>query len=45
MMSKARKGVNDPRVHKSECDKIVASLLEVGTPTWYLVFDDEGHGV
>ncbi len=39
-----QQGVNDPRVPKSESDQIVASLKEVGTPTWYLVFDDEGHG-
>lgn len=39
-----QQGVNDPRVPKSESDQIVASLKEVGTPIWYLVFDDEGHG-
>lgn len=39
-----QQGVNDPRVPKSESDQIVASLREVGTSTWYLVFDDEGHG-
>ena len=39
-----QQGANDPRVPKSESDQIVASLKEVGTPTWYLVFDDEGHG-
>ncbi len=39
-----QQGVNDPRVPKSESDQIVASRKEVGTPTWYLVFDDEGHG-
>jgi len=39
-----QQGVNDPRVPKSESDQIVASLKELGTPTWYLVFDDEGHG-
>ena len=39
-----QQGVNDPRVPKSESDQIVASLKEAGTPTWYLVFDDEGHG-
>jgi len=39
-----QQGVNDPRVPKSESDQIVASLKDIGTPTWYLVFDDEGHG-
>lgn len=39
-----QQGANDPRVPKSESDQIVASLKEVGTSTWYLVFDDEGHG-
>ena len=39
-----QQGANDPRVPQSESDQIVASLKEVGTPTWYLVFDDEGHG-
>lgn len=39
-----QQGVNDPRVPKSESDQIVASLKKIGTPTWYLVFDDEGHG-
>jgi dipeptidyl aminopeptidase/acylaminoacyl peptidase len=39
-----QQGVNDPRVPKSESDQIVSSLKEIGTPTWYLVFDDEGHG-
>jgi len=31
-------------VPKSESDQIVASLKQTGTPVWYLVFDDEGHG-
>lgn len=39
-----QQGVNDPRVPKSESDQIVAALEETGTPVWYLVFDDEGHG-
>jgi dipeptidyl aminopeptidase/acylaminoacyl peptidase len=37
-------GLNDPRVPKSEADQIVASLREQGTPVWYLVGKDEGHG-
>ena len=39
-----QQGVNDPRVPKSESDQIVERLSAVGTPAWYLVFDDEGHG-
>jgi len=39
-----QQGANDPRVPQSESDQIVASLKEQGTPTWYLLFDDEGHG-
>lgn len=39
-----QQGTNDPRVPQSESDQIVASLKSAGTPTWYLVFDDEGHG-
>ncbi|MDQ6860565.1 MAG: S9 family peptidase [Verrucomicrobiota bacterium] len=37
-------GANDPRVPKSEADQIVAALKEQGTPAWYLVGKDEGHG-
>ncbi len=39
-----QQGVNDPRVPKSESDQIVNALKKTGTPVWYLVFDDEGHG-
>jgi dipeptidyl aminopeptidase/acylaminoacyl peptidase len=39
-----QQGVNDPRVPKSESDQIVAALKKTGTPVWYLVFADEGHG-
>jgi dipeptidyl aminopeptidase/acylaminoacyl peptidase len=39
-----QQGVNDPRVPKSESDQIVERLTAIGTPAWYLVFDDEGHG-
>lgn len=39
-----QQGANDPRVPKSESDQIVAALKETGTPVWYLVFTDEGHG-
>lgn len=37
-------GANDPRVPKSEADQIVATLKQQGTPVWYLVGKDEGHG-
>ena len=37
-------GANDPRVPKSEADQIVATLKKQGTPVWYLVGMDEGHG-
>jgi dipeptidyl aminopeptidase/acylaminoacyl peptidase len=37
-------GANDPRVPKSEADQIVAGLRQQGTPVWYLVAKDEGHG-
>src|SRR3546814_3407791 len=37
-------GVNDPRVPKFESGQVVAKLRENGIATWYVVFDDEGHG-
>ena len=37
-------GANDPRVPKSEAEQIVATLKEQGTPVWYLLGKDEGHG-
>ena len=37
-------GANDPRVPKSEADQIVSTLKKQGTPVWYLVGKDEGHG-
>lgn len=37
-------GANDPRVPLSEADQIVAALTASGTPVWYLVAADEGHG-
>ena len=37
-------GANDPRVPKSEADQIVATLKKQGTPVWYLLAKDEGHG-
>ena len=37
-------GANDPRVPKSESDQIVAKVRENGTPVWYLLGKNEGHG-
>jgi dipeptidyl aminopeptidase/acylaminoacyl peptidase len=37
-------GGNDPRVPLSEAVQIVQTLKEKGTPVWYLMAKDEGHG-
>ncbi|WZX99258.1 S9 family peptidase [Bacillus sp. FSL W7-1360] len=37
-------GANDPRVVKSESDRVVEALREKGREVEYIVFDDEGHG-
>lgn len=37
-------GENDPRVRKSESDRIVSEVREHGVEVWYLVARDEGHG-
>ena len=37
-------GANDPRVPKSEAGQIVDTLKKQGTPVWYLLANDEGHG-
>lgn len=37
-------GGNDPRVPKSESEQMVAKLKAQGTPVWYLMAKDEGHG-
>jgi dipeptidyl aminopeptidase/acylaminoacyl peptidase len=37
-------GANDPRVPLGEADQIVARVKQGGTPVWYLVAKDEGHG-
>jgi dipeptidyl aminopeptidase/acylaminoacyl peptidase len=37
-------GANDPRVPKTEADQIVDTLKKQGTPVWYLLANDEGHG-
>jgi len=37
-------GANDPRVPQSESEQVVAKLRENGAETWYVLFEDEGHG-
>jgi protease II len=37
-------GQNDPRVPLSESQQIVETLRKNGTPVWYLMAEDEGHG-
>jgi dipeptidyl aminopeptidase/acylaminoacyl peptidase len=37
-------GLNDPRVPHTEAEQIVAALRKRGTPVWYLMARDEGHG-
>jgi dipeptidyl aminopeptidase/acylaminoacyl peptidase len=37
-------GRNDPRVPYTEAEQIVATLKRNGTPAWYLLANDEGHG-
>ena len=37
-------GGNDPRVPLSEAEQIVARVRQAGTPVWYLMARDEGHG-
>ncbi len=37
-------GKNDPRVPVSESDQIVSGLQKQGTPVWYVMAKDEGHG-
>lgn len=37
-------GGNDPRVPRSEADQMVAKVRGNGTPLWYMVASDEGHG-
>lgn len=37
-------GKNDPRVPVGESEDMVAVLEKKGTPVWYLMADDEGHG-
>jgi len=37
-------GANDPRVPLSESEQMVKRIRAVGTPVWYLMARDEGHG-
>lgn len=37
-------GANDPRVPRTESEQMVQALEENGTPVWYLLATDEGHG-
>jgi dipeptidyl aminopeptidase/acylaminoacyl peptidase len=37
-------GKNDPRVPVTESEQIEAALKKQGTPVWYLMAKDEGHG-
>jgi len=37
-------GMNDPRVPVSESEQIANALKKQGTPVWYLMARDEGHG-
>lgn len=37
-------GQNDPRVPLNEAEQIVATVRKSGTPVWYLMAKDEGHG-
>lgn len=37
-------GRNDPRVPFTEAEQIVRKVRGNGTPVWYLLADDEGHG-
>lgn len=37
-------GKNDPRVPASESDQMVRTVRQNGTPVWWLLAKDEGHG-
>jgi dipeptidyl aminopeptidase/acylaminoacyl peptidase len=37
-------GGNDPRVPLSESEQMVQTVRKNGTPVWYLMAKDEGHG-
>jgi dipeptidyl aminopeptidase/acylaminoacyl peptidase len=40
----AVQGLNDPRAPASEAEQIVAAVRKNGSPVWYLLAKDEGHG-
>ncbi len=37
-------GGNDPRVPLSESEQMLKKIRSIGTPVWYLMAKDEGHG-
>ena len=37
-------GGNDPRVPVNEAEQMVSTVRQNGTPVWYLMAKDEGHG-
>lgn len=37
-------GKNDPRVPASESEQMVKAIRSTGTPVWFLMANDEGHG-
>ena len=37
-------GQNDPRVPRAESEQMVATVQKNGSPVWYLMATDEGHG-
>ena len=37
-------GGNDPRVPRTEAEQMVAKVRGNGSPVWYLMASDEGHG-
>lgn len=37
-------GKNDPRVPWSEAEQMIGTVKKNGTPVWYLLANDEGHG-
>jgi dipeptidyl aminopeptidase/acylaminoacyl peptidase len=37
-------GANDPRVPRTESEQMVRMVKRHGTPVWYLLAKDEGHG-
>ena len=37
-------GGNDPRVPRTESEQMAARVKKNGTPVWYLMATDEGHG-